>query len=255
MRTETANTVGTIAGLVGVTVRTLHHYDEIGLVVPSQRSESGYRLYARADVARLQEVLFFKELGFGLDEIKQAIDAPGYRREAVLRRQRDLLAGKQRQLAVMVEAIDKAIEADRMGINMATEEMLEAFGGFDPTEYQTEVEDRWGGTDPYVESQRRVANYTRDDWRRVRDEAAAINEGLLDLMAGGVPADTTAAMDLAEAHRAHLSKWFYDCSPEMHAGLGQMYITDPRFEENIDKAGTGLAKYLAAAIAANAARS
>lgn len=247
-------TVGSMARLAGVTVRTLHHYDDIGLVVPAGRTDSGYRTYGPDEVERLQEVLFYRELGFSLETIRGIVGRPGYSRAGALRQQREMLAARAEHLMAMIDAVDRAIAAERTGVKMTNEEMLEVFGDFDPSEYEEEAKERWGDTDAYQESTRRVAGYTKDDWKAIQSEADAINQAFLKLMAAGTPADDAAAMDIAERHRAHISEWFYDCSKEMHAGLGRMYVADARFKENIDKAGEGLAEYMSAAIAANATR-
>jgi hypothetical protein len=133
---------------------------------------------------------------------------------------------------------------------MTNEEMLDVFGDFDPTEHAAEAEERWGGTDAYRESVGRTAAYTEDDWTTISREADAINAGFLELMAAGDPADGEAAAALVDRHRSHISRWFYDCTPEIHRGLGEMYSADPRFRENIDRAGEGLAAFQSAAIAA-----
>jgi DNA-binding transcriptional MerR regulator len=255
MKTETTMTVGEIARLTRLTVRTLHHYHEIGLVVPGARSAAGYRLYGQAEVERLQEVLFFRELGFGLDQISKIVSSPGYDRTGALRAQRELLEASADRLLAMVDAIDTAIELERREMNMNPEEMLEVFGDFDPAQHEPEARERWGDTDAYRESTRRTARYTKADWEQLGREADEINAALVELMEGDIPTDGTEAMDLAELHRAHISKWFYDCTPKIHAGLGQMYLADARFTENIDKAAPGLARYLSDAIAANAQRS
>jgi len=252
MDEEAPLTVGHIARLAGVTVRTLHHYDALGLVVPGGRTDVGYRLYRRADVERLQEVLFFRELGFSLEQIKEIVGQPNYHRAAALERHRALLERKAGHLRAMLDAVDAAIEAEKRGRTMTNEEMLEVFGDFDPSQYQEEVEQRWGDTAAYRESARRTGSYTRADWQQIGREGAEINDAFLALMAAGVPADSPPARAAAERHRAHISRWFYDCSPEIHRGLGQMYLADSRFKENIDKAGPGLAAYMSAAIAANA---
>ena len=251
---EKEMTVGEIARLAGVTVRTLHHYDEIGLVTPTDRTEAGYRLYGYREAARLQEVLFFRELGFGLDEIKAIVDEPDYDRPTALANQRGMLEAKADRLLKMVDAVDAAIDAEKRGIAMDKEEMLEVFGGFDPTEYEEEARERWGDTDAYQQSARRTARYTREDWERLGAEAAEINEAFIALMEAGEAAGGPEAMDVAERHRAHISKWFYECSIEIHQGLGQMYVADHRFTENIDKAWPGLAAYMSEAIQANARR-
>lgn len=254
MGTNSESTVGAIGKLAGVSVRTLHHYDEIGLVVPSARTEAGYRLYGPEDVKRLQEVLFFKELGFGLEEINSIVSGPEYERLAALVDQRSMLEAKSVRLLAMIEAIDRTIDAERRGKAMSREDMLEVFGDFDPAEYEEEARERWGDTEAYRQSAERTARYGKREWKQIAAEADEINRAFLALMEGGAAADGEAAMDVAEQHRGHISKWFYDCSSEIHTGLGQMYVDDARFTENIDRAGAGLAQYMSDAIAANAAR-
>ncbi len=250
-----ALTVGEISRLTGVTIRTLHHYDEIGLVSPAERSGSGYRLYGPAEVRRLQEVLFFRELGMALDEIGRIVDDPGYRRDAALRRHRRMIEAKADHLLRMLDAIDSALTAERTGHTMTNDELLGVFGDFDPSEFQQEAAERWGDTDAFGESARRTARYSRADWEQMRREAGEIDAGLVALMEAGAPADGPAAMDLAERHREHISAWFYECTADIHRALGEMYVADARFTENIDRAAPGLAAYLSAAIAANSRRS
>jgi DNA-binding transcriptional MerR regulator len=254
MEATEALTVGAIARLAGVTVRTLHHYDEIGLVVPEGRTESGYRTYGHAEIKRLQEVLFFRELGFGLAEIKEIVGRPTYNRAVALDRQRELLEARADRLLGLIEAVGRAVQAERTGIKMSNEDALGVFGDFDPAEYEEEAKKRWGETEAYKQSAQRTARYTKQDWEQLGVEADAINQRFLTLLAAGTPADSDAAMEIAEEHRAHISKWFYDCTREIHAGLGRMYVADVRFKENIDKGGEGLAEYMAAAITANTNR-
>jgi len=135
---------------------------------------------------------------------------------------------------------------------LTDEEQREVFGDFDPSRYEEEVRQRWGDTEAYRESARRTARYTKADWQQIGREGAEINGAFLALMAAGTPADSPAAVEVAERHRAYISKWFYPCSTQIHAGLGQMYVADPRFTENIDRAGPGLARYMSEAIAASA---
>ena len=251
---EEGLTIGAIARLAGVTVRTLHHYDRMGLVVPEERTDSGYRLYLHRQVERLQEVLFFRALGFGLDEIRRIVDQPSYDRAAALARQRALLVERAGHLHHLIEAVDAALDAEKRGTRMTNEEMLEVFGDFDPSQYEEEARQRWGDTEAYRESARRTSRYSKADWQQIGREGAEINAGFLALMEAGTPAADAAATEVAERHRAYISKWFYECSPEIHAGLGQMYVADPRFTENIDRAGPGLARYMSEAIAANARR-
>ena len=252
--TDSLMTVGTVARVAGLTVRTLHHYDEIGLVRPARRSGGGYRLYGQAEVERLQEVLFFRELGFGLQRVKDILARPDYDRGSALLAQREMLVERADRLLAMIDAVDVAIEATRTGMTLSKEEMLEIFDGFDPTEYEEETKERWGGTDAYAESARRTKGYSKADWAAIKAETDEIYGRFVELMDAGAASDSPAAMALAEEHRAHITRWFYECSPEIHAGLGQMYVSDPRFTANIDENGEGLAAYMSAAIASNAAR-
>lgn len=103
------------------------------------------------------------------------------------------------------------------------------FGNFDPSEHEDEVRERWGDTEAYAESSKRAARYSRDDWKRMRDEADSVNQRLADLCASGTDPEAEESMEAAEQHRRHIDRWFYPCSHEMHAGLGDMYVLDPRF--------------------------
>ena len=246
--------VGQVAGFAGVTVRTLHHYDEIGLLVPSERSHAGHRRYGDEDLDRLQQILFYRELGFPLDEVAVLLDDPETDPRAHLRRQHELLTVRIEKLQKMAAAVEHAMEARTMGINLTPEEKFEVFGDKDPEEHAEEAERRWGGTEAYAESQRRAARYTKDDWKRMQAEVASWGERYDTLMEAGEPATGERAMDMAEEHRQHISQWFYDCSYEMHKGLGEMYMSDERFKEFYDSMRPGLAEHLRDAITANAAR-
>ncbi|MEU1800188.1 MerR family transcriptional regulator [Streptomyces sp. NPDC019937] len=245
--------VGQVAGFANVTVRTLHHYDEIGLLRPGARSAAGHRRYDDADLDRLQSILFYRELGFPLDEVAVLLDDPDADPQAHLRRQHTLLTGQIEQLEKMAAAVERAMEARKMGINLTPEEKFEVFGG-DPDQYADEVEERWGNTEAYRESQRRAATYTKEDWQRIKAEGDAINDRFIALMETGAAAESGAAMDLAEEHRQWMCRNHYDCPHRLHACIAEMYVTDHRFTENIDKAKPGLAAYLRGAIVANAER-
>ncbi|MFE4670203.1 MerR family transcriptional regulator [Streptomyces sp. NPDC056716] len=246
--------VGQVAGFAGVTVRTLHHYDDIGLLAPSERSHAGHRRYGDGDLDRLQQILFYRELGFPLDEVAALLDDPEADPRAHLRRQHELLTARIEKLKEMAAAVEHAMEARKMGIDLTPEEKFEVFGDHDPDQYEEEVRQRWGDTDAYRESQRRSASYTKEDWKRLGEEFDAIHRRMADLMTAGTPADSAAAMDVAEEHRQYISRSHYACPYEMHTGLGEMYVADARFTANYDKIRTGLAAYLRDAINANAAR-
>ena len=244
--------VGTVARLAGVTVRTLHHYDDIGLLSPSGRTDAGYRRYDDADLERLQLIRYYRELGFPLEEIATILDDPRSDPAAHLRRQRGLLTDRIRRLQEMVTAIDLAMEANRVGINLTPEERFEVFGDQDPEQYAAEAEQRWGGSTAYQESVRRTQGYGKEDWLRHKAENAEWGERLAALMAAGTPADSPEAMDLAEEHRRLISQWFYECTYEIHTGLADMYVADPRFTEYYERIRPGMAAYLHEAIHANA---
>ncbi len=245
-------TVGAVARLAGVTVRTLHHYDAIGLLTASGRSGAGYRRYRDADLERLQRILFYRELGFGLDQIRDVMDDGGADAPGHLRQQHALLLDRIGRLKRMVAAVEKALEAQAMGISLTPEERLEVFGDFDPDGHAAEVEERWGDTDAYRESQRRVARYTKADWQRIKAQGQAAIERVVSAMRAGRPAGSAQAMAGAEAHRQQISDAFYECSAEMHVGLAEMYLADPRFTATYERIAPGLAQYLHDAIKANA---
>ncbi|MFF4755137.1 MerR family transcriptional regulator [Streptomyces sp. NPDC002514] len=246
--------VGQVAGFAGVTVRALHHYDEIGLLVPGGRSHAGHRRYSDADLDRLQQILFYRELGFPLDEVAVLLDDPDADPRAHLRRQHELLTARIEKLQRMAEAVEHAMEARRMGINLTPQERFEVFGDKDPEQYAEEAETRWGGTEAYAESQRRAARYTKEDWKRLQAEVDDWSERYAALVDAGADPAGEPAMDMAEAHRRHISTWFYECPHAVHRCLGEMYVADERFKSFYDSMRPGLAEHLRAAIDANAAR-
>ena len=247
-------TVGELARLAGVTVRTLHHYDRIGLVTPSDRTAAGYRSYDVRDLDRLQQVLVYRELGFPLEEVATLLDDPGADPAAHLRRQLALLRERLEHTRAMVAAVEKEMEARAMGISLTPEERFELFGGGFSEEYEREAEERWGDTDAWAQSRRRTSAYTKEDWIRIKAEGEDVERRFAEALRSGVPADSEQAMDLAEEHRQQISRNFYDCPPGMHAGLGRMYVEDERFAAQYERRAAGLAEYVSTAVQANAAR-
>ncbi|MEU7753492.1 MerR family transcriptional regulator [Micromonospora sp. NPDC049171] len=247
-----AYTVGQVAKVARVTVRTLHHYDEIGLLSPSGRTPAGYRRYDDADLQRLQLVLYYRELGFPLEEISAIIDDPAADPAAHLRRQHELLTGRVKRLQEMVTAIEFAMEASKMNIQLTPEERFEVFGDVDPEEHQAEAEQRWGDIEAYRESNRRVSRYTKADWLRYKAENEDWGRRIVAVLGSGVPADSPEAKDLAEEHRQLIGRWFYECTYEGHTGLADMYLADERFTAYYENMAPGLAVYLNEAIHANA---
>ena len=202
---STASSVGEVAALAHVSVRTLHHYDEIGLLSPSRRSDAGYRLYDSADLERLQQILFYRELGFALALIKRIMLDPTFDRAAALRSQRELLAQKAERASALLRAIDDTIESTERGMQMDKEEMFEVFGDFDPAQYEDEVKERWGDTDAYKESARRTARYTKEDWKRFKAESEEITSDLIALFDSGLPPTDPQVLDVVERHRRQIS--------------------------------------------------
>ncbi len=247
-------TVGEVARLSHVSVRTLHHYDDIGLLTPSGRTPSGYRLYGSADLQRLQQILFYRELEFGLDDIAEMLAEPGRTAEDHLRRQHRLLRGQIDRRRDLLRALEKEMEARQMGLSLTPEEQFEVFGTDKVGgEWAEEAERRWGDTDAYRESQRRTAAYTKDDWARLKVESDTQLRAMRDNLESGVAPDSPEAMALAEQHRQFLNRWFYDCGYDMHVGLAEMYVADERFAKTFDDVAPGLAQYVHDAILANAA--
>lgn len=235
--TPALRTVTEVADLTGVTVRTLHHYDAIGLLVPRARSDAEYRLYDAADIARLREILVWRRLDVPLARIAQLLDDPSTDRAEVLRAQRALVATRQQELAALAAAIDHALEREtsQEATTMANDqEIIDALDGFDPRDHEDEARERWGATDAYRESARRTTQYGPEAWRRIKAEGDAIHERLAALWQQGAAADGDDALEQAEAFRAHISRWFYECSPQMLRGLGEMYVADPRFTATYD---------------------
>ena len=243
-----------MAELSGVTIRTLHHYDEIGLLSPGGRSASGYRLYEETDLDRLRHILFYRELGFDLKEISTIMDDPNTDLLGHLRRQRGLLVDRIERLNAMVDAIDYEMEARTMDIRLTQEERFEVFGEFRPEDYAEEAERRWGETESYKESRRRVSKYRKEDWQRLKAEEEEIRARLAAAFEGGLTPDSEEAMAAAEAHRRHIGRWFYECGHEMHRGLTGMYVSDERFRSHYDTQTPGLAAFIRDAAHANADR-
>jgi MerR family transcriptional regulator, thiopeptide resistance regulator len=245
--------IGEVAQLAGTTVRTLHHYDRIRLLVPSERGENGYRRYLATDLERLQTILFYRELEFGLDEIAALLDGDGDPLDH-LRRQHGLLLERLGRLDRLVRTLERTMEARRSGVNLTPDEMLEVFGGFDPTEHAAEAEERWGDTDAWKQSQARHRSYGKADYERMVAAADDLNARFVAALRASEPADGAVAMDLAEEARQQIVDWHYDLTHAGHRSLATMYLADPRFTATYERLAEGLAVFVHDAIVANAAR-
>lgn len=234
-----------VAELAGVSVRTLHHYDEIGLLKP-EVAPNGYRLYSEADFLKLQQILFFKELEFPLDEIKQILNHPDFDREDTLRKHKRLLEVKKSRLEKIIKTVDDTLHSLKGGTKMPKEKMFDSFSMKEIEEhqkkYEKEAEERWGGTDAYAESVRRTKNYKEEDWRRIHERSGEIAQLFISAMPLGPDSDE--AQVACEAHRQHMTESFYTVTLEIYRGLAEMYVADERFTKNIDKAKEGLAAFM-----------
>lgn len=246
-----ALTVGQAARLVGVSVRTLHHWDEVGLVRPSGRTYADYRVYSGADIARIHRVLVYRELGLSLAEIAQILDDPEVDEAGQLRRQREVLLERISHLQEMVSAVDRIMEATQMGTKLTPQQQAEIFGTDWNPEYAREAEERWGDSPQWEQSQQRTAQLTAQDWARIKARGDAVNADLAAAKRSGVAPGSAEANELAERHRATIAD-FYECSHAMQVCLGRMYVGDPRFTAFYEELEPGLTQWLQQVIDANA---
>lgn len=239
-----ARTIGTVAELTGVSVRTLHHYDHIGLVVPSVRTAAGYRVYTDSDVERLHLVLVYRSAGLPLEEIRVLLDDAGADVLERLERQLTLLRERSIQLQDTIKAVEELMAAHHRGIQLTAEEQVEIFGSTAfGEEYAQEAHHRWGETEQWRQSQQRTARLGKQDWIRIKAEDDALLRDLAAALHSGVAPGCAEADALAARHRAGIDR-FYDCSDDMHRCLAQMYVTDPRFTAYYDDVAPGLAQYV-----------
>jgi MerR family transcriptional regulator, thiopeptide resistance regulator len=243
-------TVGRVSELTGLSVRALHHYDEIGLVVPGARTQAGYRGYTDTDIERLHLVLLYREVGFGLEQIAALLDNPDTDMQAHLESQRSLLLDRIDRLHHMVAAVEKMMNAHKSGIQLSVEEQIEIFGDNKYVdEYAAEAHQRWSDTAVWRQSQERSAQYTKEDWVRIKAEGDRLLADLAAAKRDSVAPGSKRADALAHAHRRSIDE-FFDCSPQMQVCLAQMYVTDDRFRAYYDDAEPGLAQWLHDVIAA-----
>jgi DNA-binding transcriptional MerR regulator len=239
-------TVKQLAKEAGVTVRTLHYYDEIGLLKPSFLKENGYRCYEEKELVKLQQILFFRELDFALEDIVQIINAPGYKMLDALAEQRTLLEMKRARLDSLLETIERTMKKLKEGRNMSTDELFAAFTESQIKQYKEEVKAKWGRTDAYKQSIARTRQWTKEDFERIKEEGQAITLSLAKLMEKGVAHAEVQAQ--IERHFQHINQ-FYDCSYEMYRNLGNMYSEDARFAENYNTVASHLAEFMRDAVA------
>ena len=230
------------ARLTGVSVRTLHYYDEIGLLVPAcVDKDTGYRYYDQASLLRMQEILFYRELDFSLKSIGQILSSPNYDAKQSLSEQRNLLILKKERLERLISAIDHAMKG---------ENVMSAFDNSKFDAYKAEARQRWGNTDAYREHAERTKNYSKTKWKELAGEMNEIFAEFALCMKNGETPDSAEVQNLVKALQDHITGNYYPCTNEILAGLGQMYAADERFRSSIDGNGDGTARFVSEAIEA-----
>ena len=237
--------INEFAKLVSVSVRTLHYYDEIGLLKPAFVDEqNGYRFYDEISLERMQEILFYRELDFKLKSIAEILSSPDYDKQKALAEQRKLLILKKERLERIIAALDSA---EKGKITMSA---------FDNSDYETarnryeaEAKRRWGETAAYKEHAEKTANYSKDQWQEVNDGLMTVLAKFAACMKDGNTANSDEAQALVKELQNYITANYYTCTNEILAGLGQMYVADERFKNNIDKHTLGTATFVSQAIA------
>ena len=235
-------TVHEVSEMSGVSVRTLHHYDAIGLLKPTEVTPAGYRLYDEACLQRLQSILLFRELQFSLNEIREILDDPVYDPQAALTQQIELLELQRDRLDRIIQQAKDMKEKGEgsMGFDVFDKTKIE--------EYKQEAKEKWGGTEAFKESVQKAAG-------RTAAQETELADGLMDVfrefgaLRGSAPESAEAQKKVAQLQQ-YITDHYYTCTKEILKGLGQMYTADERFRSNIDKAGgDGTAEFAAKAIA------
>lgn len=236
-------TVHEVSKLTGVSVRTLHHYDEIGLLKPTEVTEAGYRLYDDTALERLQHILLFRELQFPLKDIKEILDSPDFERNRALEQQIELLTLKKEHLEnlIMFARGIKCIGVRYMDFSAFDTKKLD--------EYAAQAKESWGKTDAYKEFEEKSKNWTEDTSKNIAKDMMSLFVEFGDLMRTGHTPDSAEAQEQVKKLQSYITANFYNCTPQILAGLGKMYACGGEFTENIDKfGGEGTAEYSSKAI-------
>ncbi len=228
------------AEFTGVSVRTLHYYDEIGLLKPASVDKfTGYRFYDKKSLLRMQEILFYRELDFSLKSIDKILSSPNYDKEKALTEQKKLLLIKKERLERLISAIDRAEKG---------ENVMNVFDNSEFENYKQEVKEKWGETDAYKEHKEKTKDYGKEKWNNLSEKMNDIMAEFSVCMKNGEGPDSDNAQNLVKMLQNHITENYYHCSNEILIGLGQMYIADKRFKNNIDKNGEGTAEFISKAI-------
>lgn len=235
--------VSEAAKRAGVSVRTLHYYDEIGLLKPSETTQAGYRFYDEMAMASLQQILFYRELDVPLEQIGRILNAPDHDRTEALQKHRTLLLMKRRRLDDMLRLVDETIG----GIAMYDERPKPTQADWEAVkeQYAQEAAERWGNTEAFLESREKHAKYTPGQEAQINAEM----EEIFQAFGRCNHPEGPEGQALVKRWQAHITQHHYDCTDGILACLGQMYANDPRFQENLEKYGPGTARKMSDAIA------
>lgn len=236
-------TVKDVSKLTGITIRTLHWYDKIGLLKPYSKTESNYRIYNEESLVKLEQILFFKELDFDLKEIKNVLEADIISKDEIFLKQKKLLVLKKERLDRIINLIDSKIGGEN---KMSFKEFENTDYEKAVNDYKEEVKNRWGNTDAYKESAEKTKKYTKDDFKKIEEEAKKIYLEFSNNMYRDVR--DKEIKEIVKKWQDYITKYFYNCTTEILKGLGEMYVYDERFKKNIDKYKDGLAEYMSLAI-------
>ena len=238
-------TVSQLAELAGISVRTLHHYDQIGLLTPARRTQAGYRLYGSAELMRLQQILLFRELEMPLAEIQDRIQASDFDPLASLRQHRQALEQRRAQLGRLIETVDRTIETFQEDEMTLSDEEL--YAGFTPEQaerYPREARERWG-EERVSAVEDRVRKLSKEAWKRIGQQGEQATSAMAALV--GQPADDEAVQEAIALHHAWIEN-FYPVPAEVYRGLGTMYVEHPEFRKFYEDRAEGLAEFMQAAI-------
>lgn len=243
-------TVQHLGKLAGISTRTLRYYDEIELLMPARINSSGYRIYGQAEVDKLQQILFYRELGISLEQIKDIMSSPTFDGTSALRDHRDQLLDKRKQLDLLIANVEQTIASKEGRLTMSNKQKFEGFKQklIDDNEkkYGKEIREKYGD-DQVNKSNHKIANMTQEQHEEVTRLAEEVTVTLAEAFKQGDPASEL-AQKAADLHRQWLMFYWSEYSKEAHAGLAQMYVDDERFKAYYDVKQPGTAEFLRDAI-------
>ncbi|HWL63137.1 MAG TPA: MerR family transcriptional regulator [Steroidobacteraceae bacterium] len=249
-------TVRQLAAISGVTVRTLHHYDEIGLLKPASVGANGYRYYGRAELLRLQRILFHRELGVPLNEIAGLLSLEGEDQVGVLLRHRGKLEAEGARLAILIDTIDRTIASIKGESSVSNAELYKGFSAEKQAEYEAWLIEQYGEPmrEDIARSRKRHDASTPEQQAAMMAELQQVEEALAEACRRGIDPSSNAVEGLIRRHRAWVaSMWDKPCPPEAYAGLADLYLSHPDFVARYEKITPGFTEYLVRAMKAHAA--